>query len=343
MSITLASVCPVCGRKKGAVSLSEYDCSHCGFQNAYLQTFAGAESQAQWQRAVQAAKAAWQTKRRAELARAHRLTVGNQAVALLVPQEHTLYLALTNGQLQVERNVAQYSSGERNDAVVYCNGTVKVLGQDNSYGQKDTGHWQDIQFALAAPNCTYGVTQAGTVLIQGAPVEPAVAQWQDIQALACDPHHVVGLTTGGAVRLAGVLPEGAAEAVASWQDVTQVAAARDCVAALHKNGAVSFAGKPNDPRKEAEQWQNILAVACDSAYVYGLTQDGTLRMAGSCKAFLDRGRPAAAQWTDLMEISCNAAGIGAVDVGGELRFAGTINGDVQQILSLWQEKLKPLV
>ena len=341
MSITLASVCPVCGRPKGAVSLSEYDCAHCGFQNAYLRSFAGAESQEQWQRAVQTAKTAWQATQRAELAQAHRFTVGNRAVALLVPQEHALYLALANGQLQVEEQAVQFSSGERNDAVVYADGTVKVLGEDNSYGQRDTEHWKDIQAVLSAPNCTYGVTKAGTVVAQGAPVEPAVTQWQNIRKLACGTRHLVGLTTGGTVRLAGTLPEGAAEVVAAWQNVTDIAAARDCVAALHQDGTVSFAGKHDDPRKQVDQWQDILAVACDSAYVYGLTQAGTLRLAGSCKSFLDRGRSEAAQWTDLMTLSCNAAGVGAVDAAGQLHFAGTMTGDVEQVRSLWKKNLQP--
>ena len=343
MSIKLASVCPVCGRPKGAVSLSEYDCGHCGFQNAYLQSFAGAESLTQWQKAVQAAKGAWQAKQRAEHAGGRRLTVGNHAVALLVPQEHALYLASTNGQLRVEQNVVQFSASERNDAVVYADGTVKVLGEDNSYGQRDTDQWRDIQFALAAPNCTYGVTKTGAVLAQGAPVDPAVRGWTDVQTLACGTRHVVGLTTDGTVRLAGTLPTGAAEAIASWQNVTQLTAARDCAAALHQDGTVSFAGKPNDPRKEAEQWQNILSVACDSAYVYGLTQDGNLLLAGSCKAFLDKGRSEAAQWTDLMELACNTAGVGAVDAAGQLHFAGTMTGDVERVLSVWRENLKQLV
>lgn len=342
MSIKVASVCPVCGREKGAVSLSEYDCGHCGFQNAYLQSFAGAESLAQWQKAVQAAKTAWQAKQRAEHAGGHRLTVGNHAVALLVPQERTLYLASTNGRLQVEQNVVQFSASERNDAVVYADGTVKVVGEDNSYGQRDTDQWRDIQFALAAPNCTYGVTKTGTVLVQGAPADPAVRQWTDIQTLSCGTRHVVGLTTNGTVRVAGTLPAGAGEAVAAWRNVTYLTAARDCVAALHQDGTVSFAGKPNDPRKAAEQWQNILSVACDSAYVYGLTQDGRLLMAGSCKAFLDKGRSGAAQWTELMELSCNAAGVGAVDAAGRLHFAGTMTGDVEQMLRVWEEHIHPI-
>lgn len=343
MSIKLASVCPVCGRPKGAVSLSEYDCAHCGFQNAYLQSFAGEESRAQWHRTVQDAQAAWRGKQRAELARAHRLTVGSHGVALWVPQENALYLALANGQLQVEQQAVQYSATERNSAVRYANGTVKVLGEDNSYGQKDTNPWRDIRFVLAAPNCTYGVTKTGAVLAQGVPVDPTVREWTDMQSLACGTRHVVGLTTGGTVRLAGILPAGAAEAIASWQNVTQLTAARDCAAALHQDGTVSFAGKPNDPRKEAEQWQNILSVACDSAYVYGLTQDGNLLLAGSCKAFLDKGRSEAAQWTDLMELACNTAGVGAVDAAGQLHFAGTMTGDVERVLSVWRENLKPLV
>ena len=343
MSVKLASVCPVCGKPKGAVSHSEYDCAHCGFQNAYLRFFVGPESLTQWQKAVRAAKGAWQAKQRAEHAGEHRLTVSNHAIALLVPQERALYLASTNGQLRVERNVVQFSASERNDAVVYADGTVKVVGEDNSYGQRDTDQWRDIQFALAAPNCTYGVTKVGAVLVQGAPADPAVREWTDIQTLACGTRHVVGLTTNGTVRVAGTLPAGAGKAVAAWQNVTYLTAARDCVAALHQDGTVSFAGKPNDPRKAAEQWQNILSVACDSAYVYGLTQDGRLLMAGACKAFLDKERSGAAQWTELMELACNAAGVGAVDAAGELHFAGTMTGDVERVLAVWQEKLKPLV
>lgn len=343
MIITLASSCPVCGRPKGAGSLSEYDCDHCGFQNAYLQSFAGEESRAQWQKAVQDAQNAWQAKRRETIARAHRLTVGNHGVALRMPQEHMLYLVQANGQLQVEKQAVHYSAGERNRAVVYLDGTVKVLGEDNSYGQRDTGHWTDIQSVLAAPNCTYGVTKSGAVLVQGAPVDLIVEQWKDIQALACGTRHVVGLTVGGTVRLAGSLPEGAAEAVASWQNVTQIAAARDCVAALHQDGTVSFAGKANDARNQVAQWRDILSVACDSAYVYGLTRFGTLLLAGSCKAFLDKGRSGAAQWTNLMELSCNAAGVGAVDAAGALHFAGTMTGDVQRTLSVWEENVRPLL
>lgn len=163
-----------------------------------------------------------------------------------------------------------------------------------------------------------------------------------MQSLACGTRHVVGLTTGGTVCLAGILPAGAAEVIASWQNVTQLTAARDCAAALHQDGTVSFAGKPNDPRKAAEQWQNILSVACDSAYVYGLTQDGRLLMAGSCKAFLDKGRSGAAQWTELMELACNAAGVGAVDAAGRLHFAGTMTGDVEQMLRVWEEHIHPI-
>ena len=84
-------------------------------------------------------------------------------------------------------------------------------------------------------------------------------------------------------------------------------------------------------------------MACDSAYVYGLTQDGKLLLAGSCKAFLDKGRSEAAQWTDLMELACNTAGVGAVDAAGQLHFAGTMTGDVERVLSVWRENLKPLV
>lgn len=335
-------VCPVCGQEKPALALSEFDCDRCGFQNAYLQYFAGKVSQTQWETEVQNARAERQTSQRAKVARLGQFTLGSHCVAFRNAEKGLLSLALGSGQLQVEKNVIGFSSSERNDAVVYANGTVKVFGTDNSFGQRDTGTWSNIQFVLSAPNCTYGVTQDGDVLIQGTPVEDTVRQWRGIQTLASGGQHIVGLRTDGTVLLAGVLPDAtAAEQLKGWNHVTQIAAARDCVVGLHEDGSVSFVGKPNDPRGEIQQWRDILAVACDNRYVYGLTRTGDLHLAGTCPSFLDKGRSKAVEWTNLMTISCNAAGIGAVDSAGQLYFAGTINGDYSRIAALWQEQIQP--
>lgn len=335
-------VCPVCGQEKPALALSEFDCERCGFPNAYLQYFAGKASQTQWETEVRKARAERQASQRADTAKLGYFTLGSHCVALLNGKNAQLSLALGNGQLQVEKKAVGFSSGERNDAVVYANGTVKVFGTDNSFGQRDTGAWNNIQFVLSAPNCTYGVTRNGDVLTQGVPVEDTVRQWRGIQTLACGGQHIVGLRTDGTVLLGGALPDAtAADKLKEWNHVTQIAAARDCVVGLHEDGSVSFVGKPNDPRGEIQQWRDMLAVACDNRYVYGLTRTGDLRLAGTCPSFLDKGRSKAVEWRDLMAISCNAAGIGAVDSSGRLYFAGTINGDYSRIAALWQEHIQP--
>ena len=334
--------CPVCRREKPALALSDFDCNQCGFHNAYLQFFAGTASRSQWETEVRKARAERQTAQRVNYAHLGAFTVGSHCVAFLDPQKGRLSLALGTGQLQVEKNVRGFSSSERNDAVVYTNGTVKVFGTDNSFGQKDTSAWNQIRFVLSAPNCTYGVTHDGAVLIQGAPLSDAVRQWQGIQTLACGAQHIVGLREDGTVYLAGVLPDSAAAAqIKAWRNVIQIATARDCVVGLHRNGTVSFVGKPHDSRGGVQQWQDIVAVACDNSYVYGLTQTGHLCMAGTCKSFLDKGRAKAVEWNKIMAISCNAAGIGAVDNSGNLYFAGTINGDDSRIAALWQEQIQP--
>lgn len=91
----------------------------------------------------------------------------------------------------------------------------------------------------------------------------------------------------------------------------------------------------NEARRAVEDWKKISAIALDNAYAYGLTKEGKVLLAGSCKSFLDRGRAQSSQWENIVGISCNQAGIGAVNESGDLLFAGTITGDFSEMNEAW--------
>lgn len=343
MSINSNIICPVCGHTKNA-SVSEYDCKNCGFSNAYIQFFAGEKSKALWLKKVDDAKNDWNVERRRAFASGDGFVVGNSAIAFLSSEQHKLYIALGNGRFQVESHAVEFASSERNYAVVYENGSVKVFGEDNGFGQRNTGAWTGIIHALAAPNCTYGITRSGDVVFAGSPVDSQIATWKHIKKMSYGTNYVAGLHTDGSVCIAGIIPnEINEETVKQWKNIIDIKASRDCVLGLQSDGAVKFLGKADDTKRMVEDWKDIIAISVDSTYAYGLSQDGKIHIAGKCKAFLDKGRSAVSQWNRIISISSNQSGVGAITEDGELYFAGSITGDQQRIIEIWNDNIKNII
>lgn len=331
--------CPVCGQERTRES-SGYDCDGCGFQNAFVRYFVRKEGYEKWLSSVKKARKEWGDNKREETASSGHFWVADHSVAFLDDNSRQMYIVLGSGRVQTEPHAVEFSASERNYAVLYGDGTVKVFGEDNEFGQKNTETWKEIRHILAGANCTYGITERGEVVYAGSLADCAILKWTDLSRLKAAGHSIVGIHTDGRVSIAGS-PAGERETdmICSRWDLTDIAIARDCIWGLTKDGKIIFAGKPEDPRREAENWKDVIALAADNAYVYGLTREGRLHIAGKCKAFLDRGRSLADRWENLTCISCNQAGIGAVSESGEFLFAGTITGDFSRMQSLWKDQI----
>ena len=151
--------CPVCGKAKEA---NTYSCSGCGFPLAFVTQFSDKESYDLWSEQVKEEKQKLTNKKRKNLAACFWAAGGCTAYL-----QEQLYLIHSNGDFQKEEGVQGFSAGERNYAVLYTDGSVKMFGEDNGYGQKDTDSWKDITSVLAAPNCTYAITVSGEVVAAG--------------------------------------------------------------------------------------------------------------------------------------------------------------------------------
>ena len=334
-------VCPVCGKEKKQISLSEYDCEYCGFTNAFIQFFASEEGYKNWKNNVKLAVEKYKNKKRESLANSNCLTVGNSAVAFLDMNSNTMYIALGNGRVQTEQNAMQFSSSERNFAVLYKNGTVKVFGEDNEFGQKNTEGWKNIIYITTAPNCTYGITKEGNVVYAGALVDPAVSRWKNLKLLLSSDDFIVGVHHDGKVSISSKdTIDSGLKAIEHWSNINGLALTKNCCVGLMANGSIKYSGKTDDPRRQCENWKDIISVVADNAYVYGLTKDGNILVAGNCKSFLDKGRKNASTWKDIVAISCNKSGIGAITGAGELLFAGTIAGDEKKVREQWSGQIK---
>ena len=258
--------------------------------------------------------------------------------------QEQLYLIHSNGDFQKEEGVQGFSASERNYAVLYTDGSVKMFGGDNGYGQKDTDSWKDITSVLAAPNCTYAITVSGEVVAAGS-ARQDVLTWKNMKQLFAGKHSIVGLDTEGLVRASGCGQE-VQEQLRKWSKITDIAVSGDCIAGVKEDGSVCFCGKENT-RREVENWKDILVLTADNAFFYGLTADGEIKVAGSCAAFLDRGRSQVSQWSEQSQILALAGSpsgsIAALTETGDLLVAGSFKGNIDKIQECWKEHIKPVI
>ena len=255
---------------------SEYDRAHCGFQNAYLQSFAGEESQAQaeWFKMPRRLGGASS----AELARAYCPDGGIRRGACAAGE--CLYLALRWPTTAPSGSSRPRSTAPPSAIARYANGNVgQVLGEDNSYdgaripirGGTSVSSWLPPKLHLWCHE------NRRAVLAQVFRQDPTVREWADMQSLACGTRHVVGLTRRRSSGLAGILPAGAAEAIASWQNVTQLTrhetAQRRCI----RMARYLCRQSPTTQKGSGSSGRTFCPYPATN--VYGLTQDGNLLLA----------------------------------------------------------------
>lgn len=329
--------CPVCGKAKEA---NTYSCSGCGFPLAFVTQFSDKESYDLWSEQVKEEKQKLTNKKRKNLAA--RFWAAGGCTAYLQEQ---LYLIHSNGDFQKEEGVQGFSASERNYAVLYTDGSVKMFGEDNGYGQKDTDSWKDITSVLAAPNCTYAITVSGEVVAAGS-ARQDVLTWKNMKQLFAGKHSIVGLDTEGLVRASGCGQE-VQEQLRKWSKITDIAVSGDCIAGVKEDGSVCFCGKENDTRREVENWEDIVALTGDNVFFYGLTASGETKAAGSCAVFLDRGRSQVSQWSEQSQILALAGSpsgsIAALTETGDLLVAGSFKGNIDKIQECWKEHIKPVI
>lgn len=332
--------CPVCNNEPSLEETSGVICKKCGFEIAFVRSFAGQISKDLWLDKVKKAKNQRKLNHLSEFALGNYFVLTNDSVSFLSSQEKKITIIYANGKVKEEKNVIQYSANERNSAWLYENGTVLVTG-DNSYGQCNATGLENIAHVLVAPNCIYAIEQRGSIQIVGAVIDPKIKTWKNITAISCGAFHVVGLTKEGTVTIAGeMIDESIIKQVSQWKNVKTITASTDCSVALFQDGTVAFAGRQNDPRREAQQWTDMISIKADSSYVVGLTKNGEIKLAGYCKPFLDMGRSSAKEWKGIIAITCSRSGIAAITEHGELLVVGAFSGDLKKVNQLWNNNIK---
>ncbi len=332
--------CPICKTVIPIDGPNVVACGKCSFEYAFIRYLSGDNSRKLFQEKINTAKRKYSLSLIERNNNSNRFTLTGDSVAYISADTNILSIIKDDNNIESISGVLQYSASERNTAILYENGKVGVQG-DNSYGQCSTEELKDIVCVLCAPNCVYAVNKEGQVLIVGAVIDNKIKEWKSIKALACGSFHVLGLSRDGTVMIAGdMLDNNMIETVSNWKNVKSIAAATDCGVALFKDGTVGFAGRKNDSRNEVGSWKKIVSVCVDSSYVIGITEDGEIKQAGSCKVFLDMGRSAAKDWKNVIAVTCSRSGIAAVLADGTLKIAGNFSGDIDKICEIWEKQVE---
>lgn len=340
MNSVVDKICPICKSVMPIDGLNVISCGKCNFEYAFIRYLAGDESRIIFQKKAETARSNYLLSIIEQNNAPNRFTLTGDSVAYISENRKTLSIIKGDGNIERIHGVLQYSASERNTAILYDDGKISVEG-DNSYGQCNVKNLRDVVYISCAPNCIYVVDKMGNVSIIGAVIDNNIKKWKKIKALACGSFHVLGLTKDNTVVIAGdMLDNNMIETVSKWKNVKSIAAATDCGVALFQDGTVGFAGRNNDSRKEIESWKNIVSVSVDSSYVIGITKDRGIKLAGSCKAFLDMGRSSAKEWKNVIAVTCSRSGIAAITEDGILKIAGNFSGNIDKVCDVWAEHVK---
>ena len=327
----MSMMCPVCMQQKDD-SVKGVRCQVCGFEHAYVEYFGSKKSLELWENEVAKLRP---LKLRGLYALRRPMVLGKEKLFWRLPNNEILIFD-ENG-VELKNDIRRYSESERNSAILHKDGKIDVFG-DNSYGQCNIGVVDTAATILCGPNCTYVVNKDGSIQVFGALIDNQIKKWNDISRLSCGAFHLLGLTNDKRVRIAGEgLEESIIRKVSNWRNVKSVCAATDCSVALFEDGTVSFAGRPDDPRSESESWTKIVSVKADASFVYGLTSEGTIKVAGKCRKMLDGGRSDVIDWKNVIALECNGSAVVGLFDEHRLKIAGKFNGDGETLCTNFNE------
>ena len=325
--------CPVCScilpedRLETAIK-----CPTCGFSFAGVELFADEESRGVWQQLVQKHKAMLAPKL---TGKDIQLVMQETSLGILDRKKKVYRSISFTGNVTARKGIRMVTAGPSHIVFLKENGTLESEGNADG-GRRDLNDLKDIVFVAASDENTYAVTKDGRVIERGpGHFGGQIRSWKNIVSIACGRNHIAGLTKRGDVLFGGsILSPAEYQTSPNWKNMKQIVACGDLTVGLGKDGKLKVMGlhSKGDDRSFATMWTDIICVAADSSFIYGLTEEGNILMAGNCPVFLERGRREAVKWPLVVSISGCRSGISAIAEDGKIFVAGGISQDKANML-----------
>lgn len=245
-------------------------------------------------------------------------------------------LPYARGRVQVFQDVLQAGFAERNIALLSADHTVKVLGRDNDFGQKNTGRWRNITFIAACPSAVYGGSAPG-VLHAGANPLPEVENWMHVRRCAASDTLAAGITETGRLLLAGAHPKEEMPSV-----VMDAAVCDGAAAVLASDGTVRFfGGRKDDERAAMRQFTNVRSLSLNGSYGTAVTKEGRVLLAGRDLTASDvRLREQMEHWKKVRYAAENSVLGAGITSKGALLLAGRAEGMTDGLEEDWNRTVR---
>ena len=175
------------------------------------------------------------------------------------------------------------TSGSHTVGVVGPDQYQAVATGDNSHGQCDVSQWRNIRLIVAGGRHTVATIGGGRYVVAAGDNSNGqcnVKGWHNITVIAASDSHTLGLARDGRVYATGNNRNGQCKIDAWHGQVTDLAAGDKFSAGLTADGRILLAGKLTAGLKEAQKWENIIAIDAHGETLVGLTADNVLKVTG---------------------------------------------------------------
>lgn len=261
---------------------------------------------------------------RRQMSGARRLAVNSKGIYYI--SEDGSVKSVCFGSRKMPAEGTGVTAGEHHVIFLNKDGSCSAIG-DNGMGECSLEGITDAVSAYASGDATYLVHKDGSVSAHGTtPLKSEVERWKNIKALAGNRGFVVGLSSDGTVKCAKERwLSSSFNDVNTWAGVTDIAAASGFIAALNSDGTVRCSCMdPADKRNAGILFRDIVGIAADSRYIYGLARDGKVLLAGGGSKLTDMGRSEVSRWKGVLAIAAGNACVAGLLEDGTVLSAGSI-------------------
>lgn len=248
----------------------------------------------------------------------------DEEVALLFAQGYTAEALSLQEQLRRKRDALQNSrlaTGHGYGVYITETGTVRAAGENGS-GQCDVEGWTDVAAVAAGYAHTLGLTHDGRVVAAGdnSCGQCDVSDWRNVAKIYCGPWDSYGITRDGTLLHAGFRD---LSALSGWTGLSAVSSADGVLFALRENG--SLLSSLSD---QAQDWQDVIALAAAEHTPVGLKLDGTLLYTSGDLS----------EWTDVVAIDSSETLLVGLRLDGTLLAEPLLMADEPLLSALREEK-----
>jgi len=216
-------------------------------------------------------------------------------------------------QIRIRARKGLIGCGEEFSVALHRSGCLMYAGTDR-WGQEQSRRWTDTLLIACGKDHMVSLTEEGGVRVAGRRIaDPAfLSHLTGVRTVAAGERNIAVLLGNGSVLVGGDDSSGQCR-TANWPTVTDIVCGRNFTVGLTEAGTLAVAGGSRPFRYFLRSWRNIAGIFTDYSgkHVYAITLDGGLVSTAPLPLTVQR-------WEKLVFVAASARGIWGVTSTGQL-------------------------